>query len=70
MRLINGHCQEWAESAKRRIPKAEVLNLEHNGIPHSVVYLAGLYYDAETPAGVRDYSKLPIFNRPRGECPE
>jgi len=68
--VVNGHCQQWAELANKRIPKSEIFFLEHNDIPHAVIFLAGLYYDAETPQGVRDYRQLPIFNRPRGECPE
>lgn len=63
--INSGHCQEWAERVAGQVPGAEVLSMEHNGIPHAVVWANGRYYDSEKPSGVKDYRKLPIFSRPR-----
>ncbi|MCK4545041.1 hypothetical protein KAU43_05840 [candidate division WOR-3 bacterium] len=73
--INSGECEEFAWELARKIPNAkvsesnwDVIFTNPNGkkewIPtHFWITIGNLHYDAETPEGVDDYHKLPIFIR-------
>lgn len=73
--INSGECEEFAWELAKKIPTAkvsesnwDVIFTNPNGkkewIPtHFWITIDNLHYDAETPEGVDDYHKLPIFIR-------
>ncbi len=65
--INNGFCAEFAQRVKSEFHNASELNIVTDeqlyGCDYSHTFLEfdGLYYDAECPQGVSDWTQLPIF---------
>ncbi len=56
-----GWCEEWAEEAYKRVGGMVVWFDDEDDPNHCVLYLDGLYYDAQHPEGVDDVELMDIF---------
>ena len=61
--INNGWCYCFAESLRENFPEAKIHEVHFNNIPHAFVEYKGKYYDSETPKGVKNWKKLPIFRK-------
>jgi hypothetical protein len=62
--INNGECDQFAVEIGILFPESDELCSEVVGIfepRHIWIEYKGKHYDAETPNGVSDYKKLPIF---------
>lgn len=63
--INNGFCHPYAVKLKEKLKEKGLDSLVHekelNGIPHSFIEFQGLFYDSETPNGIKNWEKLPVF---------
>lgn len=62
--ITHGWCVDWAEFVCARVPGAVMAEHDDGDMLHTFVVYAGRFYDAETPAGVRAVTRLPVFTSP------
>ena len=59
-KINNGHCYDWARLAIQHCPSAQLFYVRRL-IPHAFIYLAGHWFDAQVPNGIKHWRQLPLF---------
>ena len=64
--INNGFCYHYANDLHRELSSleinCEIIEVNHLEIPHAFIKIDNLFYDSETPYGVKTYEELPLFS--------
>ncbi|USD36208.1 MULTISPECIES: hypothetical protein [Ferrimonas] len=58
--INRGRCFDWAQLVNQQCPSAQIFYIRRL-VPHAFVHFAGRWFDSQTPNGVSDWRRLPLF---------